>query len=91
MAVVNAQMTDVTLTQAQCSFVRELAFDELKDAAHALADHAHAAAEAAEGTGCIAGDDAYDTAHSRVQAVYELLDTVGWSVLGEPARQEGGE
>jgi len=26
-----------------------------------------------------------------VQAVYELLDTVGWSVLGEPARQEGGE
>ena len=38
-----------------------------------------------------AGDDAHDTAHSRVQAVYELLDTVGWSVLGEPARQEGGE
>jgi hypothetical protein len=87
MAVVNAQ-TDVTLTPAQCAFVRTLAFDELKDATHTLADHAHdaaEAAEAAEGTGCIAGDDAHDTAHSRVQAVYELLDTIGWSVLGDGA------
>jgi len=90
MAVVNTQ-TDVTLTPAQCAFVRTLAFEELKAACEALAEQAQDAAGALEGTGYLAGDDAQSTWQARIQPAVDVLDTVGWSVLGEPAGQEGGE
>lgn len=80
---------ELTLTEAQRAFVRELLFDELKVAGHALAEHAHEAAEAVEATSCIAGDDAHGVWRNRVQAAAGLLDVIGWSVLGDGPSKGG--
>ncbi len=74
-----------TLNDAQCMYVRQLLYQELKEAAEDLAEQA---AEACEGNAAdpnVAGDNALGTWRQRVQVTAELLDTIGWSVLTDTA------
>jgi hypothetical protein len=77
-------MTDVTLTETQCLYVRHLLFAELKVAAEALADLADAVEQHDHAD--LASLDAHSTFVNQVQLMAELLDTVGWAAGGDTAR-----
>lgn len=76
------------LDPKQTAYLRTLLFEELHQAAEALAE---LAAEAAEGTTeHIAGDNARSALPKRVLITADVLDSIGWSVLGNPTWKGGG-
>jgi hypothetical protein len=75
----------VTLSEAQCVWLRMLLFEELHQAAEALAEKAANASEGHADQESFEGDDARAAYRHRVQVTAELLDMVGWSVRTDVA------
>ena len=71
----------ITLDATQAIYIRQLLYTELHTIATELA---RTAQEAADGHDH-AGDDTHGTYRQRLHVIAELLDTIGWSTIGDQA------
>jgi hypothetical protein len=81
--------TEVTLRNVDLALAREVLFARLSEQAKVLAENAELAAYGGSTDPTdpdnIAGDDAHAQFRHQVQAIAQLLDQIGWSVLGDTA------
>jgi|SRR5580704_10238024 hypothetical protein len=80
------KITTVELREVDLAHARQILFEQLRDAARVLAEKAELAAYGGNADeDNLEGDNAHAQYRHQVQAIAQLLDQLGWSVLTDTA------